>query len=158
MANTQYNGPNVKGVQPALTEGVSRNTIHLHNTVAVPATLATTDTVAFGWIPPNAIVTGAGLKAQTQLDSNGAPTLAFNLGVVGTPALFKSAVITVGRVAGASFDSNTSMAAAGYLYKNVSGLKQLVIASPSTVALTGVAGNLECMIAYHVEEAVGSPA
>ena len=155
MANTTYNSLLVSQKQAALTEGVARNTIHLHDVVSVPATLATTDTVAFGWIPPNAIVTGVALKAQTQLDSNGAPTLAFNVGVTGTPALFKSAITTVGRVAGASFDGSQTLAAAGALYKNVSGLKQLVQAVPSAAAATGVAGVLEIMVAYHVEEAVG---
>ena len=155
MANTTYNSLLVSQKQAALTEGAARNTIHLHDVVSVPATLATTDTVAFGWIPPNAVITGVAFKAQSQLDSNGAPTLAFNVGIAGTPALFKSAIITVGRAVGASFDSAQNMTGAGALYRNVSGLKQLVQAVPSAAAATGVAGVLEIMVAYHVEEAVG---
>ena len=155
MANTTYSSLLVSQKQPALTEGVARNTIHLHDVVSVPATLATTDTLAFGYIPPNAVVTNVVLKAQSQLDSNGAPTLAFNVGVPGTPALFKAAIITVGRAVGATVDGGTAIAGAGYLYKNTTGLKQLIQVTASAAPATGVAGVLEILVGYHVEEAVG---
>ena len=158
MANTVYNSLGVAQKQPATTEGLYRNTIHLHDTVSLPNTFATTDTAIFGYIPPGAVVTGIVLKAQTQLDSNGAPTLTFNVGIPGTPQLFKAAVTTVGRVAGASVDASTSLAAAGYLYKNTTSGNLTIQATCQAAAATPVAGVLEMAVFYHVEEVVGSAA
>lgn len=124
----------------------------LHPTVSLTAALATNDVINLGYLPTNAVLTGIVLKAATQLDSNGAPTLAFNVGVTGTPALFFSAITTVGRAAGASVESGTNMTAAGRLYKNTTGAKQLVFATVSTGAATGAAGTLEADITYFVEE------
>lgn len=124
---------------------------HLHQTVTIGAALTTADTVNFGYLPPNAVVTGVMLKAATQLDSNGSPTLAFNMGITGTAALFLSAVTTVGRAAGASADAS-SLLAGGRLYKNTTGAKVLVICQPTGNAATGAAGTLEALISYFVEE------
>lgn len=157
MANTTYYSPSTATAgQPATTEGIFRNTIHLHETVSVPANFATTDVAAFGYLPPGAVVEQLTLKAPTQLDSNGSPTLALNIGITGTPALFMSAITTVGRAAGASYE--TAMAAGGKFYKNATGAKVRVDVSPSTGAATAVAGTLELIVAYHVEEPAGSPA
>ena len=156
MANTTYNSSTVAQVQPAITQGLVRNSLNLHDTVSLPSTFVTTDVAAFGWIPNNAVIDQVVLKAQTQLDSNGTPTLAFNVGVTGTPALFFSAITTVGRAAGASYE--TLMAAGGKLYKNTSGAKQRVDVSPSANAATAVAGVLEVQVRYHIEETVGSQA
>ncbi|HEY5106591.1 MAG TPA: hypothetical protein VII73_07445 [Caulobacteraceae bacterium] len=133
-------------------------TQHLHATVSVPATLAANDVLNFGYLPNNAIVASMVLKAATQLDSNGSPTLSIDMGVVGTAQLFKAAITTVGRTAGASADIGTGLAAAGYLYKNTSGAKQLVIGTVHAAAATAVAGTLELDVEYYLEDTVGSPA
>ena len=143
--------PNVALKQPIAVHGDATDAQHLHAIVTVPAgNLTTGDSYQFGYLPPNAVVTGAVLKAATQLDSNGSPTLALNLGVTGTLSLFKAAVTTVGRAAGASADN--TVAAAGYLYKNTTGAKILVTGAHSTGAATGVAGTLELSVSYFVEE------
>jgi len=145
--------------QPAGTgHGPFQVTQHLHATVSVPSTLAANDIVNFGYLPPNAIVASVVLKAQSQLDSNGTPTLAFDLGVTGTSQLFKANITTVGRASGASTDIGTGITAAGYLYKNTSGAKLLIYATVHTVAATPVAGVLELDVEYYIEDTVGSPA
>jgi len=145
--------------QPAGSgHGVAQITQHLHATVAVGASLAANDVINFGYIPRNAIIASVVLKAQSQLDSGGAPTLTFDLGVTGTPQLFKAAINTVGRAVGASTDIGTGITAAGYLYKNVSGAKQAVFATCHAAAQVPVAGVLELDVEFYVEDTVGSPA
>lgn len=126
----------------------------LHAVSGAISTWASGDTIAVGWLPSNAVVTAAVLKAAGQLDSNGSPTLALDLGVTGTAQLFKAAVTTVGHAAGASVDN--TIAAAGYLYKNTSGARQAVLVSVHTAAATAVSGTLEVDIEYYVEDAAGS--
>ena len=141
--------------QPANnSHGFSRAHTHMHGIVTVTTAMTTNDVLNIGYLPINAVVVTAHLKAPTQLDSNGAPTLTFSLGVTGTAALWKSAVTTVGRVAGVS--SDTTIATAGGLYKNTSGSKLLVIATCGNVAATPVAGTVEVDIGYYVEDAAGS--
>ena len=141
--------------QPANTgHGFNTSSVHVHAVAQVPSTMTTNDTINFGYLPNNAVVVAAYLKAPTQLDSNGAPTLTLSLGVTGTAALFKSAVTTVGRAAGASTDITN--APAGVLYKNTTGAKIAVIGTCANVAATPVAGTLEMDIEFYVEDIVGS--
>lgn len=141
--------------QPAGTgHGFFTNSVHLHATAAVTTAMTTNDIIQMGYLPSSAVVTSVILKAQSQLDSNGAPTLTFSMGVTGTAALWKSGITTVGRTAGVSSDS--TIATTGGLYKNTSGAKQLVIVTCANVAATAVAGSLECDLEYYVEDAVGS--
>ena len=140
---------------PANTgHGFATSSVHLHATSGAISTWAAGDTLNVGYLPRNAVVVSATLKAASQLDSNGSPTLTLSLGVPGTAGLFKSAVTTVGRAAGASVD--TSVAAAGMLYKNVSGARQAVIVTVGTGAATAVAGTLEVDLEFYVEDAAGS--
>src|SRR5271167_1893930 len=123
---TAYQTLNYAQNQPAGTgHGVFKGTTRLHCTSGSISTWAHNDTIAVGWLPRNAIVTGATLKAASQLDSNGSPTLALDLGIVGTAQLFKAAVTTVGQASGASAD--TTIAAAGLLYSNTTGADVEVI-------------------------------
>lgn len=128
---------------------------HLHAvTGTLPSTLATNDVINFGYLPNNAVVVGVILKAQSQLDSNGAPSLTLDLGVTGTPQLWKAAITTVGRAVGVTSDN--TIASAGGLYKNTSGAKVLAIGTVHAAAATPVAGVLEVDIEYYVEDASGS--
>lgn len=136
--------------------GVYKTSSHMHATVALPATFALNDVIDFGYLPNNAVVVNAWLKADSQLDSNATPLLSLDLGVTGTPQLFKAAVITVGHAVGVTSDN--TIATAGGLYKNTSGSKQLVIGTIHAAAATPVAGSLECDIEYYVEDTVGSQA
>lgn len=121
---------------------------HLHATTALPSTAGLNDTINVGYLPPNAVVTGVAAKAQSQLDS--ATSLTLDLGIPGTLQLFQAAISTVGRAAGVSADN--TCAAAGRLYKNTTGAKVLVVATIHAAAGTPVAGNLEHLIDYFVEE------
>jgi hypothetical protein len=134
--------------------GLNRMSTHLHAISGSIATWAAGDTIAIGFLPRNAVVTNVIAKAATQLDSNGAPTLALDLGVTGTAQLFKAAVTTVGRAAGASVD--TTNTAAGYLFSNVSGGDLQVVATVHTAAATPVAGTLEFDVEYYVEDVAGT--
>jgi hypothetical protein len=139
------------GRRPANTgHGSTGGTVHLHCVAEVNAGLIANDTIEFGYIPMNAVVVGAGLKADTQLDSNGSPTLALDLGVAGTPQLFKAAVTTVGHANGASVDN--SITAAGFLWKNTTGADVQIVATAHAGAATGVGGQLELDLTYFVED------
>jgi hypothetical protein len=154
-----WNSLNYAQNQPAGTgHGEAQITQHLHATVNLPATLAANDVINFGYIPRNAIIASVVLKAQSQLDSNGTPTLTFDMGVTGTPQLFKAAITTVGRTVGQSTDIGTGITAAGYLYKNTTGAKLAVFATCHAAAATPVAGVIELDVEYYVEDTVGSPA
>jgi hypothetical protein len=141
---------------PGTGHGPYKISTQLHATVALPATAALNDVINFGYLPNNAVVVGAWLKAQSQLDSNGAPALTLDLGVTGTAQLFKAAISTVGRAVGVTSDN--TVATTGGVYKNTSGAKQLVIGTIHAAAATPVAGNLEACLEYFVEDASGSPA
>jgi hypothetical protein len=141
---------------PGGGHGPYQNSQHMHATVLLGAAAATNDMINFGYIPAGAIVIGVVLKAQSQLDSGGSPSLTFDVGISGTPQLWKAAITTVGRANSVSSDS--TIATAGGLYKNTSGNKQLVIGTVHAGAATAVAGNLELDVAYYVEDTPGSPA
>lgn len=134
---------------PIGVHGEFKTVNRIHAIVAVTTAMTTNDVLNVGFLPPNAVVTAVRAKAPTQLDSNGAPTLTLSLGVTGTAALFQSALTTVGRAAGASTDA--TIAAAGALFKNGAS-KVLVIGTCANVAATAVAGTLEYLIDYFVEE------
>lgn len=139
-------------VPPNTGHGVTNVTCHLHATVAIPSTAATADVINFGYIPANAVVVGVILKAASQLDSSTGLTL--SIGPLGSGTLWKSGITTVGRASGVSSDS--TIATAGGLYKSPA--KILIIGTVTAGPTTGVAGNLECDIAYYVEDVAGSQA
>jgi len=153
--STVYQTLNYSQNQPAGTgHGNYKTNTSLHAISGSISTWALNDTVLVGWLPRNAVVQNVILKAASQLDSNGAPTLTFDVGVVGTPQLFKAAVTTVGRAAGASADA--TITAAGLLYANASGARQAVVVTAHTAAATPVAGTIEVDVDYYVEDIVGS--
>jgi hypothetical protein len=152
---TAYNSIDYANNVPAGTgHGVHKTTTHLHSTSGKISTWVANDTITFGYLPRNAVVTGCVLKAATQLDSNVSGALAFDLGITGTAQLFKAAVTTVGQASGASADN--TIAAGGLLYKNTTGAPVAVVATVHTAAGTAVAGTLECNVTYFVEDAAGS--
>lgn len=134
--------------KPIGAHGDFKSFNHLHAVTALASTAGLNDTINVGYLPPNAVVTGTTSKAQTQLDS--ATSLTLDLGIVGTTQLFQSALNDVGRAAGASFDATIN--AAGKLWKNTTGAKVLVIGTIHAAAGTPVAGNLEHLIDYFIEE------
>jgi hypothetical protein len=153
---TAYQTLNFFQNQPSGTgHGFYKTHSSLHAISGVISTWVTGDTIAVGYLSRQAIVTSVLLKAASQLDSNGSPTLTFDVGVVGAPQLFKAAVSTVGRTSGATIDITNT--AAGWLYQNVSGVRQEILVTVHAGAATPVAGTVEVDIEYYVEDIVGSP-
>ena len=152
---TAYQTLNYAQNQPAFTgHGIVRENTHLHAASPTISTWAAGDTILVGYLPANAVIVGAVLKAASQLDSNGAPTLALSFGIVGNAGLFKTGITTVGRAAGASADIGTGITAAGYLFKTIA--KSTVVITVSAAAATAVAGTLEADVEFYVEDPVGS--
>ena len=148
-----FNSDKIAQKQPPNTgHGFFTSSVHLHATATVTAAMTTADVINFGYIPNNAVVVSAILKAPTQLDSSTGLTL--SLGVTGTTALWKLAITTVGRSVGVSSDS--TIATTGGLFKNTTGAKLLVLATCANVATTPIAGSLEVDLEYYLEDAVGS--
>ena len=153
--STAYQTLNYAQNQPAGTgHGFFKTNTSLHAISGSISTWALGDTVLVGWLPRNAVVQNVILKAASQLDSNGVPTLTLDVGVVGTPQLFKAAVTTVGRAVGASADA--TITAAGLLYGNASGARQAVVVTVHAAAATPVAGTIEVDVDYYVEDVAGS--
>jgi hypothetical protein len=134
-------------------KGLNRQSTHLHAISGSISTWATGDTINVGYLPKGAVVTNTLLKAASQLDSNGSPTLTLDLGVAGSTQLFKAAVTTVGRASGASADATNTPA--GWLYANT-GSDLGVVVTVHAGAATAVAGTLEVDVEYYVEDAAGS--
>jgi hypothetical protein len=134
--------------------GLNRMSSHLHAISPSIATWATGDTITVGSLPRQAIVTNVVLKAAGQLDSGGSPTLTLDVGVTGLAQLFKAAISTVGRAAGASVD--TTNTPGGYLYQNTSGGAQAVVITVHAGAASPAAGTLELDVEYYVEDLSGS--
>jgi hypothetical protein len=154
---TTYSSPLYAQNQPAGTgHGPYQTTQHMHATSPTISTWAINDTINFGYLPRNAVVVSMVVKAASQLDSNGSPTLTLDMGVAGTPQLFKAAIATVGRASGASVDTGNTLAAGGYLYKNLTGAKQAILCTVHAAAATAVAGTLELDVEYFIEDTVGS--
>ena len=152
---TTYSSPGVLAKYSGQTHGGARSTNRMHEIIALPATLAIGDLVDVGYLPVNAVVVGLNLKTGSQLDTSAAATLAFDIGTTSSPQLL-NAGSAVGRAAGASAD--TTLLPAGRLYKNLTGAKQLVVATVQASAATPAAGALEVEVSYFVEELPGSPA
>lgn len=152
---TTYSSPGVLAKYSGQTHGEARSTNRIHETIAIPSTLATGDILNVGYLPVNAVVVGLTVKAASQLDTNATATLAFDVGTASTPQLL-NAVSLAGRAPAASVD--VTLLPSGRLYKNLSGAKQLIISTVHAVAATPAAGTLEFDVSYFVEEAPGSPA
>jgi hypothetical protein len=126
-----------------------RTTHHARGEFTPTAAITTADVIDMCDIPPRSRIVGATLKCEGQIDSNGTPTLAFNVGIAGTPALI-FAGSTVGRTAGASIDRAPTAASFDYL---TTGAKTRIKLVPSANAATFVAGQkIVLVIAFTVEE------
>lgn len=118
--------------------------------LTITAALTTADVLQFGYLPIYARVIDAYLEA-TDMDTNGSPTLAFNIGDAGdVDRLF--AASTAGQAAGVT--RMTAVTGFGHRYDT----KTLITGAPSTNAATGVAGTLALTVIYVVEDdGVGYP-
>ena len=141
---TTYNAPSYSNKAPTVTEGIAKVSLNFRDTVTTTAALGLNDGGTFGYLPPNAVVTGGYAKFATAMDTNGAPTLTIDIGVTGAAQTFLAADTTA-RAGG-------TVATIGKGYKNTSGAKQAITWLAHAAAATGAAGTIELHIPYFIEE------
>lgn len=145
-----YQGEQVSARMPIPSHGLASGVRCQRFKVTTTAALTTSDAIQFGYLPIYARVVDAWVKTS-DMDTNGTPTLAFNIGDAGDVDRLFSAT-TAGQAAGV-----TRMSVAtgfGYRYD----AETLITGAPSTNAATGVAGTIELAVFYVVEDdGVGYP-
>lgn len=138
-----YNSDQVTAVNPIASHGLGGNVKSDFFSVTCSAAPSTADTINFGYVPPNARILMAVLEA-TDMDTNGVPALAINVGDSGSAnRLF--AASTVGQAG--TLSTAIAVAGAGYQYTD----KTMITGVASTNAATGAAGTLYLTIFYVVE-------
>lgn len=138
-----YNSPQVANSIPLAHHGMSGTLKCAFATVVCTASPATTDTINFFDLPAGARVVLAVLESD-DMDTNGTPTLALNIGDAGSAARYFSAS-TVGQAGTLS----TAIATAGAGFSNTA--KTRVTGTASTNAATGAAGNVYLTMLYIIE-------
>jgi hypothetical protein len=130
---------------PRIGQGASRDVIAAVAPVAVTTAMIdnTNDSIGLLWVPKGAVVLRASISG-TDMDTNGTPTLAFNVGDSGSATRIFSAA-NVGQ-AGTLV---TAMNVGAFLYKFTA--DTLITAAVSTAAATGAAGTLYFSIEYYVD-------
>lgn len=136
-------------VFPSASHGQAEQVQIMYAIVTTTAALTTADTLSFGYLPINARIIQAVLKAS-DLDTNGSPTITINVGDSGSATRYFSA-----SVAGQAGTVDATIQAAGRFYKTSA--KTLVTGSIGVSAATGVAGTIELAIGYVVEDSPTSP-
>ena len=138
-----YNSPAVTNNAPVKTYGLAAQVLVQTATVSCTAAPATTDTINFFTMPKNARVHFAVLKSD-DMDTNGTPTLALNIGdACSAGRLF--AASTVGQAGTLS----TAIAAGGEEYQYTA--DTVVTGTASTNAATGAAGTVTLTVFYTLE-------
>ena len=145
-----YQSRQVQDEMPIPSHGEASTVRCQRFVVTIGAALTTSDTIEFGYVPHYARVVDATLQA-TDMDTNGTPTLAFNIGDAGdVDRLF--AATTAGQAAGIT--RMTATTGFGHRYDEPT----LITGAPSTNAATGAAGTLTLYLYYVVEDdGVGYP-
>lgn len=141
-----YSSSLVSGNAPVPSHGLYGSIKTLSATVSCTAAPTTSDTIKFFTIPKNAVVKGYKLMA-TQMDTNGSPTLAFNVGDAGSATrLFAAA--TVGRTATPQWinETNSTATYTGNEYQFTADTP--IVAVPSANAATGAAGTITLQVQY----------
>lgn len=144
---TTYSSTQVTANNPMAAHGLASNVKVAYSSVATPSTLTTTDTLNMHYLPPGARVLYSILKS-TDLDTNGSPTIALNVGDAGSASRYFAAS-TVGQAG----TSGVSTAVGGIDFLNTA--KTLVTIVPSTGVATGAAGTVE-LTQFYVIEGVAS--
>lgn len=140
-----YSSPAYTAVNPFASHGLGGTLKCAYADVTCAAAPATTDTINFFYLPANARIVFACLES-TDMDTNGTPTLALNIGDSGSAARLFSAS-TVGQAGTLS----QAIATAGQGFKTTG--KTLITGVASTNAATGAAGTLSLTVFYLLEEA-----
>lgn len=143
-----YSSADYTNKNPFPSHGLARNVKGAFFTVSCTAAPATTDTINFGYLPKNARVLSMTLES-TDMDTNGSPTLALNVGDSGSASRYFSAS-TVGQAGTAAVAS--AVTGLGYLTTD----RTLITGVASNNAATGAAGTLYLTVFYTVEESATS--
>jgi hypothetical protein len=138
-----YNSAAVINKLPANTHGIASNVKVARAAVACAASPATTDTINFFDLPVNARIHYAILQS-TDMDTNGTPTLALNVGYSGAAASLFSAS-TVGQAG--TLAAETVVTDQDLLLTT----KTRITGTASTNAATGAAGTVTLTVFYSVE-------
>lgn len=145
---TTYDAPSYTNKNPVTTNVGAKEMLSFRDTVTTTAALGLNDGGTFGYLPVNAVVLGGYVKFATAMDTNGSPTLTFDLGVTGAAQTFLAADTTA-RAGG-------TVATIGKGYKNTSGAKIAITWLAHAAAATGVAGTIETHLAYFIENSATS--
>lgn len=141
---TVYQSVNVSEKRPIRSHGFAVDTKCERFRVSVGAALTTADVLQFGYLPRYARVVDSILVAS-DLDTNGAPTLALNVGDAADPdRLFAAANVAQAGTAARM----TAVTGFGYRYDT----RTLITGAPSTNAATGVAGTIDLYVFYVVDD------
>lgn len=143
-----YSSTAYSNVAPVAVHGQAAQVQTAYALVTCTAAPSTSDTLNFFYLPANARVLAAVLKAS-DMDTNGSPTITLNIGDSGSAARYFSA--STSAQAGTV---DASMAAAGRFFKTTA--KTLVTGVAQANAATGAAGTVELMIEYVVEDSATS--
>lgn len=143
-----YASPAVSAVNPVRAHGEASVVQTAVATVTCTAAPTTADPLQFFSLPANSRVVGGWLSAS-DMDTNGTPTIALNIGDAGSANRYFAAS-TVAQAG----TSATALATTGLGYLNTS--KTLVTGVASTNAATGAAGTVTLCLQYVVEDATTS--
>ncbi|MES2904410.1 MAG: hypothetical protein V4696_09525 [Pseudomonadota bacterium] len=145
-----YQSQQVSDRMPIPSHGYGGSVYCQRFPLTITAALTTADVLQFGYLPKYARVVDALLEAS-DMDTNGSPTLAFNIGDAGdVDRLF--AASTAGQAAGIT--RMTLATGFGYRYDD----ETLITGAPSTNAATGAAGTLALYVWFVIEDdGVGYP-
>jgi hypothetical protein len=140
---TTYNAPSFSNKNPVPDPGLAKTTVNFRDIVTTTAALGLNDGGTFGYLPPNAVVTGGYAKFATAMDTASA-TLTIDIGVTGAAQTFLAADTTA-RAGG-------TVSTIGKGYKNTSGAKIAITWLAHAAATTGAAGTIELHLSYFIEE------
>ncbi len=143
-----YSSSNYSSNLPVSVHGEAGAVQTAYALVSCTAAPSTSDTLNFFYLPKNARVLSAELKAS-DMDTNGSPTLTLNIGDAGSATRYYSA-----STAGQAGTVDRAMAATGQFYKTTD--KTLVTGVAQANAATGAAGTVELAIQYVVEDSASS--
>jgi len=138
-----YSSSQVAGNIPLSHHGMGGTLKCAYATVAVPSTIATTDTINFCDLPAGARVVLVAIEAD-DLDTNGTPTITINVGDAGSATRYFSAS-TVAQAG--TLSTATAVAGAGFLNTAKTRVVGVLQANPAT----GAAGNIYLSVLYVIE-------
>lgn len=129
--------------KPALSHGLSGNAKVAYAEVSCTSAPSTSDTLNFFYLPAGARVIAASLEAS-DMDTNGTPTLALNIGDADdADRLFAASAV------GQAGTDSQDIAVAGLFNSYES--ETLITGTASTNAATGAAGTVRLAVTYIVE-------